>query len=82
MKLEQTIQQHVEKLPVALQGEVLDYVLYLEQKNRQGAMDDHQRRLKLSGTLERLVALQPFANINPAEWQREQRADRPLPGRE
>ncbi|MHB9119624.1 MAG: hypothetical protein ACYC2R_15340 [Burkholderiales bacterium] len=82
MKLEQTIQQHVEKLPLTLQGEVLDYVLYLEQKARQLAMDDPQRRMRLSHTLERLVALNPFAKSNPAVWEREQREDRSLPGRE
>ncbi len=32
IKLDQTIQQHLEKLLLSLQGEVLDYVLYLEQK--------------------------------------------------
>jgi len=82
MKLEQTIQQHVEKLPLPLQGEVLDYVLYLEQKARQPSTDDPQRRTKLSSSLERLVALNPFAKTNPASWEREQREDRALPGRE
>lgn len=82
MKLEQTIQQHVKKLPLTLQGEVLDYVLYLEQKTRQHSADDRQRRTKLAGTLERLVALNPFAKTNPATWEREQREDRALPGRE
>ena len=81
MKLEQTIQQHVEKLPLPLQGEVLDYVLYLEQKTRQHSTDDEQRRMKLSITLERLVALNPFAKTDPAQWEREQREDRGLPGR-
>jgi hypothetical protein len=32
MKLEHAIQQHVEKPPLPLQGEILDHVLYLEQK--------------------------------------------------
>lgn len=82
MKLEQTIQQHVEKLPLPLQGEVLDYVLFLEQKARCHPADDQQRRTTLSSTLERLVALNPFAKTKPAAWEREQRQDRPLPGRE
>ncbi len=82
MKLEQTIQQHVEKLPLPLQGEVLDYVLFLEQKARQHSTNDQQRRMKLSSTLERLVTLNPFAKTNPAVWEREQREDRALPGRE
>ena len=82
MKLEQTIQQHVEKLSLPLQGEVLDYVLYLEQKARQYAADDQQRRMKLSSSLERLIALNPFTTTNPCAWEREQRKDRTLPGRE
>lgn len=82
MQLDQTIQEHVEKLPLALQGEVLDYVLYLEQKARQHSADDRQRRVKLAGTLERLVALNPFAETNPTTWEREQREDRALAGRE
>lgn len=82
MKLEQTIQQHVEKLSLPLQGEVLDYVLYLEQKARQHSTDDQQRRIKLSSSLERLIALNPFTTTNPCVWEREQREDRTLPGRE
>lgn len=82
MKIEQTIQQHLEKLPLTLQGEVLDFVLYLEQKTHHQLQNDKQRRVKLSGTLERLVALNPFAVTNPAAWQREQREDRALMGRE
>ncbi len=82
MKLEQTIQQHVEKLPLPLQGEVLDYVLFLEQKARQVSTNDQQRRLKLSSTLEKLVALNPFAKANPALWERGQREDRILPDRD
>jgi len=34
MTLEQTIQEHVVRLPAHLRGEVLDYVLFLEQKVR------------------------------------------------
>ena len=79
MKLEQAIQQHVEKLSLPLQGEVLDYVLYLEQKARQHSADDQQRRIKLSSSLERLIALNPFTTTNPCV---EQREDRTLPGRE
>lgn len=82
MKLEQTIQQHVEKLPLPLQGEVLDYVLFLEQKTHRHSTDDQQRRMKLSSTLEQLVAINPFAKTNPVLWEREQREDRTLPGRE
>lgn len=82
MTLEQTIRQHVEKLPLPLQGEVLDYVLYLEQKNLSVTVAESERRQSLSGALERAVALNPFAEVDPLAWQREQRSDDCLPGRE
>lgn len=82
MKLEQTIQQHLEKLPLPLQGEVLDYVLYLEQKSRKQSATDGGGRLRLASALERLVAMNPFAETDPVTWEREQRHDRALPGRD
>ncbi len=80
MKLDQTILDHVGRLPHALQGEVLDYVLFLEQRARTQPVAVGDRRERLAGVLERLVALDPFANIDPREWERKQREDRPLPG--
>ena len=82
MKLDQTIQQHLEKLPLPLQGEVLDYVLYLEQKARKQSATDSGRRASLASALERIVAMNPFAETDPAQWVREQRHDRILPGRD
>lgn len=82
MKLDQTIQEHVERLPAALQGEVLDYVLFLEQKNRNLPGATGERRERLAAVLERLSALNPFDNTDPLVWEREQRQDRQLPGRE
>jgi len=82
MKLEQTIQQHLEKLPLPLQGEVLDYVLYLEQKSRKQSSTDSGGRARLANALERIVAMNPFAETDPATWAREQRHDRALPGRD
>ncbi len=82
MKLEQTIQQHLEKLPLPLQGEVLDYVLYLEQKVRKQSATDNGRRASLASALERIVAMNPFVEIDPVSWVREQRHDPILPGRD
>lgn len=82
MTLEQTIRQHVEKLSLPLQGEVLDYVLYLEQKARRQLPDDDARRARLSGSLEQLVALNPFSGVQPVAWERELRQERALPGRD
>lgn len=81
MTLEQTIQEHVVKLPAHLQSEVLDYVLYLEQKPRRQAQDSNAQRKAVAETLARLVNINPFQTIDPDTWEREQRADRNLPGR-
>lgn len=82
MKLEQTIQQHLEKLPLTLQGEVLDYVLYLEQKTGKQSSTDSERRKRLASALEKAAAMNPYAKVDPVVWVREQRDERTLPGRD
>jgi hypothetical protein len=82
MKLDQTIQQHVEKFPLLLQSAVLDYVLYLEQKTGKQSPTDSERRKSLANALEKVVAINPYAKIDPVAWVREQRDERPLPERE
>lgn len=82
MNVSEVIQRHVENLPASLQIEVLDFVLYLEQKaKRQNTQDEAERRQKLEVALEQVVALNPFAGIDGSTWQREQRQDRSLPDR-
>jgi hypothetical protein len=82
MKLDKTIQQHLENLPLALQGEVLDFVLYLEQKTGKQLPADSQRQKSLAGALEKAAAMNPYAEVDPAAWVREQRDERTLPGRD
>lgn len=82
MKLDQAIQQHLKKLPLPLQGEVLDYVLYLEQKAGKPSPNDSERRKSLASALEKAAAMNPYAEVDPAAWVREQRNERALPGRE
>lgn len=82
MKLDRTIQQHLEKLPLQLQGEVLDYVLYLEQKAGKPSPGDSERRKLLASALEKAAAVNPYAEVDPAEWVRELRDERALPGRD
>ena len=81
MKLDQAIQQHLEKLPLALQGEVLDYVLYLEQKSGKPSTDDSERRKSLASALEKAATMNPYADVDPVAWVREQREERALLGR-
>lgn len=42
---------------------------------------EQERRDRMVAALEELGRLGTFAGIDPVEWQREQRVDRPLPGR-
>jgi len=48
MKLEQAIQQHLEKFTLSLQGEVLDYVLYTGTENRE-TIPHRQRTTEVVG---------------------------------
>jgi hypothetical protein len=82
MKLDQAIQQHLARLPLSLQGEVLDYVLYLEQKAGTQLPADSERQKSLANALKKASAMNPYAGVDPTAWVREQRDERALPGRE
>ena len=78
------IQHHAAALPLSLQAELLNYAIYLEQKTHQEkpVTSTQERRERLAEALAQAVALNPFAEIaDPVVWQREQRQDRTLPGR-
>ena len=46
-------------------------------------LSEEERKRRLGEALDALVKSNPFRDIDdPAEWQREMRVDRPLPGRE
>ena len=81
----QQLQNHAAALPPALQEELLNYAIYLEQKaqvNLIPATARKQKREYLAEALAQAAALNPYGDIaNPVAWQREQRQDRPLPGR-
>ena len=83
-KILQQIQHHAAALPLASQAELLQYAVYLEQKAQQTTpvISSQARRERLTAALAHAVALNPFAEIvAPVAWQREQRQDRSLPGR-
>jgi hypothetical protein len=71
MKLDLAITQHLEKLPLSSQSEVLDYILYLEQKAEKQSANDSERRKHLASALQKVVAMNPYAEIDPAAWVRE-----------
>lgn len=80
----QQIQHHAAALPLSAQAELLNYAVYLEQKARETTpvTSSQERQDRLAAALAQAVALNPFAEIvDPVAWQREQREDRSLPGR-
>lgn len=81
----QQIQHHAAALPISSQAELLNYAVYLEQKAREKTPItlNQARRESLAQALAQAVALNPFAEItDPVVWQREQRQDRNLFGRD
>ncbi len=79
------VQQHAAALPLQLQAELLNYAIYLESKTRgqRESISVQERQERLAAALTQATALNPFADIaDPVAWQREQRQDRPLLGRE
>lgn len=82
----QQLQQHAAVLPSSLQAELLNYAIYLEQKVKTHCTRDVSeptRRQLLAEALEKAAAIDPYREIDdPVAWQRAQRQDRPLPGRD
>ncbi|EIC21279.1 DUF2281 domain-containing protein [Thiorhodovibrio frisius] len=81
----QNLQHHASVLPPPLQAELLNYAIYLQKKAKARPttpVSEHTRRRLLTEALENAVALNSYRDIkDPVAWQREQRQDRPLPGR-
>lgn len=79
------IQRHLERLPSAMQDEVLDFVLFLEQRAVSGeraTISARERAQCVGAALESLATMNPFDGVDPREWQRDARCDRPVGGRE
>jgi predicted LPLAT superfamily acyltransferase len=78
----QQLQQHAAALSTPLQAELLNYAIYLEQKAQGKPVPRNQKRECLAEALEQAAALNPYGDIaDPVAWQREQRHDQPLSGR-
>ena len=67
---------------LAADDEDLDYVPYLEQKAGKQSPTDSERRKSLASALEKAVAVNPYAKVDPVAWVHEQRDERALPGRD
>jgi len=83
MTLLEQIQQNLLRLPPEKQGEVLDFIVFLQGRQPGKRSDKTARQRKLQKSLSRLAALGTFSDIkDPTAWQRKIRQDRSLPGRE
>lgn len=85
MTLLEKIERQLRVLPPEKQGEVLDFIASLQEKaqSTESASAEAERKKRLKEALDTLARLGTFAGISdPAEWQRQVRKDRPLPGRE
>ena len=80
------ILENLNGLPPELQEETLNFVQFLKNKLLTGKLQEKRSvpdRKKLARLLEDAAKQNLFADIkDPAEWQREIRKERSLPGRE
>lgn len=77
----QLIQNTLNALPAEQQHEVLDFALFLKGRTTRQHPDLAERRARLAAALDRALEIQAYRDVDPLEWQREQRQDRALPGR-
>ena len=85
MTLLEQIQTQARQLPPEKQGEVLDFITFLQEraKSARSGYAEAERKKLLRKAFETLAELGTFADItDPVEWQKQIRKDRPLPGRE
>ena len=83
--LQQQILEDLDTLPVTIQAEILDFVQFLKAKlaRQQQQQPDPPNGEAIARIMERMAARNAIPSIkDPAEWQREIRHDRPLPGRD
>ena len=84
MTLTEQIQQQAGTLPPEKQSEVLDFITFLQQRVQaaHSASAEAKRGERIKAALQTLAELGAFSEIvDPGEWQRQIRTDRPLPGR-
>lgn len=85
MALTEQIEKQLNILPLEKQNEVLDFILFLQQRvlsAPSAVAVEEERSQRIRAALQRLAELKTFANISdPVAWQKEIRQDRPLPGR-
>jgi hypothetical protein len=83
MTLMEQIEKQLDILPPEKQSEVLDFILFLQQRVRSEPISGEEGRAqRIRAALNTLAELNTFAQISdPVAWQKEVRQDRKLPGR-
>ena len=84
MTLLEEIQQRLNHLTLEKQGEVLDFISFLQQQSTPVVMPSltPEKAQRLKFILQNVTVLNPFKDmVDPSEWQRQIRRDRPLSGR-
>ncbi len=84
MTLVEQIQKHLLKLSPDKQRAVLDFIASLQSHSLKLPVStmDVKRGKRIKELLTRLAAMNIFSDIvDPVDWQRKIRRDRPLPGR-
>jgi len=86
MALIEQIQKDIAELPSDKQKEVIDFILFLRQRQQSAITPpapDEKRAQGIKKSLQKLAKMRLFADIDHSvDWQRNLRQDRPLPGRE
>lgn len=84
MALIEQIEQQLTTLPPEKQNEVLDFILFLQQRVQSKPLSaEEERGQRIKAAFQNLTELNAFVDIaDPREWQRQIRQDRELPGRQ
>ena len=86
MALIEQIQKDIAELSFDKQKEVVDFILFLRQRQQSTITvpeADEKRVQGIKKSLQKLSKMRLFTDIDhPVDWQRNLRQDRPLPGHE
>ena len=72
MQLDEMIQEHTVNLSPQLKAEIFDFVLFVEQKQKNSVLKERmQNKQQLKQDLKNAVALNIFAGVDGVAWQKE-----------
>ncbi len=84
MALMEQIEKQLTMLPPEKQNEVLDFIMFLQQRLQAApASTEEERSKRIKVAFQTLAKLNTFADVtDPVAWQKQIRQDRQLPGRQ